>query len=664
MKKIFFYLFAFVAILGGLTACGDNENVSSVHILTDDEIAQMEYLDSLKKAQLERVDVDLLLDYEAHFYVSDNSYDGAYVYIDTVQIADLFGITPTQLAEGFWAWWYPEDYPNAPKISGFAIEGSTHNDNLTASTSGSMWGHWWSATGDVTEWAAAEGTAAQAMLFTEYDPDEGSFHVGQFPTRLTAGSEYTIIEGLSYQGKRVGVRIKVYPEAREEVKAEVVNTQSLSLSVAPNDAYATTLVEFDLEKTLADLGISSIADAAFVALKPDGSYAQEYTAAPNGYYYDLDGFAGSWGENASIFITHPATGGDEETTENYIAVGQMPGAMSVGDQITVKFGIMANNKIEMLEVTVNIIDYIDPETKPEGDPYEKTIDVTLTKGYTSDWSGAVSYTEIQEILRDAFKMTTYELYSANKTGAFKMYAGEVTEEEPDYTAAAPGYWLDGNGAVTGFGTNSAVFAELHMSETSIDITVGNHPDFCDPNGMTIPTIPLICVVDGNAGKVTVNLSIVITAFVDPEETPTGDPYDMEEALELSLDYNANDMTWGGDTELGEKVKDAFKVTTYQFSQLLESGEMQLYLNEITDPAPAQCWAGEFYVDADGNAVEKEEDAAYVVGFYPAGTELYVEVGNYPAKTAAGSVLKTTLIAVAKGVTVKIPITCNVVEAAE
>ena len=40
MKKIFLYLFMCVTALNFMASCGDNEDVSVPHILTDDEIAE------------------------------------------------------------------------------------------------------------------------------------------------------------------------------------------------------------------------------------------------------------------------------------------------------------------------------------------------------------------------------------------------------------------------------------------------------------------------------------------------------------------------------------------------------------------------------------------------------------------------------------------------
>ena len=62
------------------SSCGDNENFWGPHTLTDDEIAEMARQDSIKQAQRERIDADLILEYTVEFYLSANSYDGAEAY--------------------------------------------------------------------------------------------------------------------------------------------------------------------------------------------------------------------------------------------------------------------------------------------------------------------------------------------------------------------------------------------------------------------------------------------------------------------------------------------------------------------------------------------------------------------------------------------------------
>lgn len=649
MKKIFNYIFA-LGVMGLsllATSCGDNEDFSTPHVLTDAEIAELEYQQFIKDSLAKVINAGLIIEYDVPITIMSSSYDGTMVEIDTVKIADFFGITPTQLNEAIMnnrSDWYGSY--DAPEVKGFCIEGVGHADNLTAYNTNSCWGHWWDENGNTTSWGD------NARVFCEYDPETRMMHVGQMPGMLTDGQEISVIEGLRYQDLRVAIVFNVRAEAMGEVKAAIVNTQKLSIDMTPASEYGTTPLAFDLEKTLTDLGIASLDEAKFVAPKEDGSYAQEYTTT-NGFWYNANGLECSWGENARAYTTY----GEEHLNADEIGIGQFPGQTVEGDVYVLNYGILANNKIEMLEVTINIVGYQDPETKPEGEPttIEKTI--TISKGYDNTYS-AVNY-DLKDLMKDAFKMTTYEIYKAINAGELKLYEGAVTEEAPSYTANAPGYWLDGEGHAAAY-ADGVFYVETGRNETTLTLNFGNHPDNCSPNGQSATT-KLIYACNG--GQLILNVTLEVTAFVDPETAPEGEPYDLEQTVTFSF-VHGETQQWDGNPEVSAKVKDALKVTTHQFSTMLGTGEIKLYLNEITETPPTQCWEGSFFVDANGKPSD-EANAACIVGLYPypyADGGLTLEAATMPANNQAGQTINTTLIVVGKGVTVKIPVTVNIVAA--
>ena len=95
---------------------------------------------------------------------------------------------------------------NGVDVSGFAIEGSNHADNLTMSTSGAPWGHWWNPDGNVTSWKnEAEWPDYKPTVFTEFNAEEGIMTVGQYPGKLAEGQTIKVIDALKYQDKRVAV---------------------------------------------------------------------------------------------------------------------------------------------------------------------------------------------------------------------------------------------------------------------------------------------------------------------------------------------------------------------------------------------------------------------------------------------------------------------------
>ena len=497
MKKLSYIASALLlfAVVSLFSSCGDNENFWGPHTLTDDELAEMARQDSIKQAQRERIDADLILEYTVEFYLSGNSYDGAPVKIDMDAIANEFGVDKSALGIAL-------NGDGGIDVTGFAIEGSTHADNMTSSNSGAWWGHWWDKNGDVKNWGE------DAMVFAEFRYDEekgeGTFNVGQYPGHLVADQEVKFIEALKYQDKRVAIVITAIARERGEVKATIVASNKLTLETAPNDTYAAVAVPgFDTDAALAALGAGSWADVAWVCTNADGSYAQEYSADAPGFWYDKEGFSGAWGDNASVYATFQ---------EGEIRIGQMPGQMTAGSTVTINFSAMYDNKIVENIITVVITAYKDPETAPEGEPASIEKDITLTKAYDAEW-GSTEELDVKEELRQCFKMTTYQIFSALKSGEMKMWVNEIgnmANEEtgvPSYTGEAPGWWLNAEGAPVSWGDEAVAYVFLGISEESLAFYGGNHPDNCTPTGATIKTK---YIIEYNGITATYNITFDIT----------------------------------------------------------------------------------------------------------------------------------------------------------
>ena len=80
--------------------------------------------------------------------------------------------------------------------------------------------------------------------------------------------------------------------------------QAVNLSLIQKTTYGYESVEVpgqDLNKAMADLGVTSLGDITWIGVLPDGTYTQAYTADPNAFWYDMDGYVGSWGDSASVF---------------------------------------------------------------------------------------------------------------------------------------------------------------------------------------------------------------------------------------------------------------------------------------------------------------------------------------------------------------------------
>jgi len=484
MKKTYIYLAFLSLLMTGLFGCGDNIDFSNEHVLTAAEQSEIHRQDSIKEAQKTHINANLVLEYSLDMPISKTLYDGAPLTIDLDKIAKLFSISKEELLKGI------AGDAGALEVKGFAIEGTTHADNGTATNTNSPWGHWWDADGNVTTWGAT------AMVFAEFDPETGVFNIGQYPAHLTDGQVVKFIECLKYNEKRAAVVVTINAKTPGKITAPVVGTQDLSIDVLAKTVYDADSLLFDLAKVKTDLGVSSMDGVKFVGVNEDGTYNSE-TVTGNGFWYDKKGFVCDWGDNAGVYTNY----GD--FAASYISIGQFPEHMIGGETLTLQYGMLANNKIEILKVKVNVKGYVDPETAPTGDPkaVEKTVD--LTKAYSNDYASV--QVDIKELLRDAFKKTTYQIHKAIVAGELKLYQGAVSETEPKYTADVPGYWLKTDGTAAGW-AESAVWCSIGHSETELYLYGGNHPD----NVAATTTVTTKLIATYNGGTVTFNITFKVT----------------------------------------------------------------------------------------------------------------------------------------------------------
>ena len=136
MKKTNIYLSICAIMASMFISCGDNDNFSKEHVLTDDEIKEIARQDSILEAQKNKINADLILEYTANVVISSNLYTGVDVAVEMDKIAQLFDISEEQLLSGI----IKED--GAPDVKGFAINWSDRSDTGGATNTNSPWGHW------------------------------------------------------------------------------------------------------------------------------------------------------------------------------------------------------------------------------------------------------------------------------------------------------------------------------------------------------------------------------------------------------------------------------------------------------------------------------------------------------------------------------------------
>ena len=472
MKKSFLFAAALSLMAGfGFTACDDDDD------------------DSKKDIGIEGDGDSMTLDYTVELKIGE-SYEGKQLSIDLASLAKFFGYeTSEELVAAI----------ESSDVTGFALTSAGEEDATNgATTTNGAWGHWFAATGDATTWGTEAGDPLQAVVYAEFTTDETSgesyFGVGQYPDRITEETTLKVTEGLKVEDAYAYVNI-TFHVAKEEINASEVASFDLTCDLACSDAYDAQGYEFDLASILDKLGAT---EYTLVTPKEDGEMTSNLSQGA-GFWYGTTGYWGQWGD------TLPQAALYAYNEDNVLYVGQYPGHVAVGDVIKFKYCFMSGNNYVTLNVTVNIIEdtYEDPETAPAGDPESATYDLTLSKPYSNDYA-SISV-DIADQLKNAFKMTTYQIYSAIKSGDLKMYLNEVTEADPSYTANAPGYWISETGAAIEYASGH-VYVEMGYDKDMLVLNYGVHPDNATAGESFTGSIIIVC----NGVSVTYNVSYAIT----------------------------------------------------------------------------------------------------------------------------------------------------------
>ncbi|MDR2914593.1 MAG: DUF4859 domain-containing protein [Tannerella sp.] len=284
--------------------------------------------------------IDYLFYYEVNLPISYTDYVSTTLLIETDKIAEKFGISANDLLDGI------AGKSKAPKIKCFAIQGSTYARYIVASNTNSVWGHWWDMNGDVITW-----NENNASVYNEFDTETGMFTIGQYPGRLTDEQTIRFIEGLEYNSMYIGIAVSITAKDTGLETGTIIGTQKLHINVNPRSDYNTDTLHFDMTRILSNLGVSSIDEVKFIAVSSDGSLTNDYNAGDTGFWYNLNGFTGQWSDDDACIYTSFET---DDNSYNYIGIGQKPNILTEGDEVTIKYGFMAKNKIEMLEITVMV----------------------------------------------------------------------------------------------------------------------------------------------------------------------------------------------------------------------------------------------------------------------------------------------------------------------
>lgn len=427
---------------------------------------------------------DLVLEYSLTFANSEIiDYDSKQVELDLNTIAAYLGVDKEQLGSALTG-------KEKSDITCLAINNSTNSDTIRSNTQ-YHWGHWWEKNGDVCE--KYNGMFQSAFTYKE---GIGIFNIYLNYDRYEV-CQTKITEALRYQGKCVKIIFTISVIDLND-KQHIVATNSMSVDyLVTSQSQRVFIDDFNAEATLLALGANSWDDVIWLVEGKRGYetvYVSTITKEPC-YYYDENGDYTSSLLESVIYAT---------VLEGQLSIQQMGTEVKPNGTMTIKFYMLYNNKIVENSVTINFVDYLDPETAPEGSPasIEKDLSVTFPR---NDWEA--TSIDITEDLRQCFKMTTYQVHKAIDNNEIKIWYGEVGKGE--YNS---GFYIDTEGNVVSasdfFSVFSSIIASLtiNSAEDNIAISLTTISATSNPDITTI--IPkLILEKDGVTATFNITINI-------------------------------------------------------------------------------------------------------------------------------------------------------------
>lgn len=204
----------------------------------------------------------------------------------------------------------------------------------------------------------AEGNLVQSGLDPASNFDWDTWTGGDTYTYtlegLTAGVTYTLVipagaitneSGEGYEE----ITVEVTVSEGDDSGYTVVLTLEGAVEQEVDTSYGTVTYDFDSSAILAALGAESMDDVTFATVV-DGEYITTYTAN-YGYYFNSSVEVCNWAADACAFFTEFYGAGYD-----YIALGQYPGGVAVGDSFTVTLAFLYDGNAVQITLTYTIVD--------------------------------------------------------------------------------------------------------------------------------------------------------------------------------------------------------------------------------------------------------------------------------------------------------------------
>lgn len=331
------------------------------------------------------------------------------------------------------------------------------SDSISIEYTAGAPGFWFHAVQDAegqdTGEAASYGYQADDKFYAEafeLNAETGmlSFNLGQYPNVLTGGEQLYAYIYIVYGEKAYSVRINLnvlevnlgnlgdYEKAGEE---------TIELEMTPQSNYDTKNFSVDIESIAAALGCD-VADIDFYALADDVNFAEKNQEGV-GYWYGMDGYVLGWGPSAMVYLTPKA---DDFSR---FGLGQYPGHLNVGDELSVSIYFLGNAKYYKLTVHLTVVE--PKQVVEEFVSVARRAYVIQQVPVSYEWTPAIEIP--MELVEESIGTTDYVVYglaALNEDGTEKEGLNYYTK---DYTCTPyPGFWLDAEGRNNGWNSNARI----------------------------------------------------------------------------------------------------------------------------------------------------------------------------------------------------------------
>ena len=380
-------------------------------------------------------------------------YNADYVVVDLKEAIEKLGITDLSLVRS--------ELDNLLYITNYYtgedIEMAGLKDNLlTKETSANGLGFWVCALqeqeGDAFECARYiyQGSYFFMEMF-DFDAQTGqlSCNLGQMPGKLVGGRQYYAFLYIIFGEKAICIRYNLNVIAVELGtldNLEMAGEESIDLTMEPMNDYATKNFNVDINAIASALGCE-VADIEFRALKDDVTFTTS-NADNGGYWFGQYGYVIDHGDNTKAFVMPVVSGNLSK-----LGIGQHPGHMTVGDEVTVSVYFVGNGKYFKYTVNLTIV----PSTLFEGDfvsVAQRTIDVQQVP-VVYIWTPGIDIpAEWVEEQIGTSDWVVYGLAPLNEDGSEKEGNERYTKS---YSCTPyPGFWLSADGHNNGWNSNARI----------------------------------------------------------------------------------------------------------------------------------------------------------------------------------------------------------------